>query len=251
MKLIVVGDVHGYYKELQDALYNAQYEDGDRLIFLGDYIDRGPRSREVMDFLVSLRNPDNIYLRGNHEELLLKALAGDMSAYGVLMDNGFISTLRSYGLDTGILSCSDAGRHYVQRAGKHILLDSRELPLFLRSVIPPGHLSFIENTLYSFDTDSLFFSHAGAEPCTPLHEQSGTDFVWGTDGFFLKQRYSYGKTLVFGHFHLMEPFIARGRIGLGADMCVRILVTGYSPMVIVDSDGDYYEVRDELLTAGY
>jgi len=157
MKLIVVGDVHGYYKELQDALYNAQCEDGDRLIFLGDYIDRGPRSREVMDFLVSLRNPDNIYLRGNHEELLLKALAGDVSAYGVLMDNGFISTLRSYGLDTGTLSCSDAGRHYVHCAGKHILLDNRELPLFLRSVIPPGHLSFIENTLYSFDTDNLIF----------------------------------------------------------------------------------------------
>ncbi len=247
MKTLVIGDIHGYYKELQNALHNADYQEGDRLIFLGDYIDRGPRSGEVMEFLLSLKNGDNVFLRGNHEELLTKALGGDTSAYGVLMDNGFISTLKSYGVDPGTLSYSQAGRHYVLRDGKQVLLDSRELPAFLRGVFPPEHLAFIDNTRYAFETDAFFFSHAGAEPCIPLHEQAGTDFVWGTDGFFLKQKYTYGKTLVFGHFHLMEPLLARGRIGLGADMCVRILIVDYSPMVIVDSDGDYLEVRDEWL----
>jgi len=247
MKNLVIGDIHGCYRELNDALHNADYQEGDRLIFLGDYIDRGPQSREVMEFLTSLKNPANVYLRGNHEELLIKALGGDTSAYGVLMDNGFISTLKSYGVDPRTLSYSTGGRHYIERDGKHVLLDNRELTAFLQSVIPPEHLAFIAATRYSFETDRFFFSHAGAEPCTPLHEQRGTDFVWGTDGFFLKQKYTYGKTLVFGHFHLVEPFFARGRIGLGADMCVRILITDYSPMVIVDSDGDYYEVRDEWL----
>ncbi len=247
MKTLVIGDIHGYYKQLQNALHNADYQDGDRLIFLGDYIDRGPRSGEVMEFLLSLKNGDNVFLRGNHEEYLIRALAGDVHAYGVLMENGFISTLKDYGVDIKTLSYSTAGRHYIERDGKHTLLDSRELPAFLKDVFPAEHLTFIAATRYSFETDRFFFSHAGAEPCIPLHEQAGTDFVWGTDGFFLKQKYTYGKTLVFGHFHLPEPFLARGRIGLGADMCVRILITDYSPMVVVDSDGDYYEVREEWL----
>ena len=246
MRTLVIGDVHGYFKELMHALENVSYEKGDRVITLGDYIDRGPRSREVMEFLTSL-DKNSIFLRGNHEELLLKALGGDTSAYGVLMDNGFISTLKSYGVDPRTLSYSTGGRHYVERNGRHVHLNSQELPLFLKSAIPPEHLAFISATQYSFETDAFFFSHAGAEPCTPLHEQRGTDFVWGTDGFFLKQTYTYGKTLIFGHFHLMEPFLARGRIGLGADMCVRVLITDYSPMAIVDSDGDYFEVRDEWL----
>lgn len=97
MKTLVISDIHGYYRELNDALHNADYREGDRLIFLGDYIDRGPRSRE--------------------------------------------------------------------------------LPAFLRSVIPPEHPAFIGNTHYSFETDAF----------SSLHEQRGTDFVWGTDGFFLKQ----------------------------------------------------------------
>ena len=247
MKTLVIGDIHGYSRELNDALHNADYQEGDRLIFLGDYIDRGPRSREVMEFVASLENPANVYLRGNHEELLIKTLGGDTHAYGILMDNGFLSTLKSYGVDPRTLSYSTGGRHYIERDGKHILLDNRELPLFLRSVIPAEHLALIDSTEHGFETDSFFYSHAGAEPCRPLYEQRGTDFVWGMDGFFLKQKYTYGKTLVFGHFHLMEPFLARGRIGLGADMCVRILITDYSPMVIVDSDGDYYEVRKEWL----
>jgi serine/threonine protein phosphatase 1 len=247
MKTLVISDIHGYHNQLEDTLANADYQESDRLIFLGDYTDRGPQSRQVMEFLLSLKNPANIFLRGNHEEYLIRALAGNVHAYGILMDNGFISTLKSYGVDPRTLSYSTGGRHYVERNGKHVLLDSRELPAFLRSVIPPDHLSFIAATQYKLETDAFFFSHAGAEPCIPLHEQAGTDFVWGMDWLFLKQQYTYGKTLIFGHYHLIEPFVARGRIGLGADMCVRILIMDSSPMVIVDSDGDYYEVRDEWL----
>ena len=249
MKLIVVGDVHGYYKELQDALCNAQYAQDDKLIFLGDYIDRGPQSREVMEYLVALKG-DNVFLRGNHEELLLKALAGDVSAYGVLMDNGFISTLKSYGVDPATLSYNQT-RHYIKRNGEQVLLTGMELTRFLKSVFPKEHLDFIETTRYYFQTDSTFFSHAGAEPCRPIHEQSGTDFTTGSDKFFLKQTYNYGKTMVFGHFHMMDPLVGKDKICLGAEMCVRILLPDYDPPVIVDSDGDYYEVRDELLTAGY
>lgn len=247
MKTLVIGDVHGYHKQLQDALANADYQDGDRLIFLGDYIDRGPRSREVMEFLLSLKSRDNIFLRGNHEEYLIRAFAGDIHAYGILMDNGFISTLRSYGVDPGTLSYSQSGRHYVLRDGKQVLLDSRELPAFLRGVFPPEHLAFIAATRYSFETDPMFFSHAGAEPSIPLHEQRGTDFVWGMDSSFLQCRFNYAKTLVFGHFHLPVPLISRGKICLGMDEGVRILITDYSPMVIVDSDSGYWEVRNEWL----
>ena len=247
MKTLVIGDIHGYYRELKDALANADYQHGDRLIFLGDYIDRGPQSREVMEFLLSLKNCDNIFLRGNHEEYLIRALGGDTHAYGILMDNGFASTLKSYGADPQTLSYSQSGRHYVEREGKHVLLDNRELPLFLRSVIPAEHLVFIENTRYYFETDPMFFSHAGAEPSIPLHEQRGTDFVWGMDSSFLQCRFNYAKTLVFGHFHLPVPLISRGKICLGMDEGVRILIMDYSPMVIVDSDSGYWEVRDEWL----
>jgi len=248
MKTLVIGDIHGYYRELTDALANASYEEGDQLIFLGDYIDGGPQGRQVIEYLESLKNKKNVFLRGNHEELFLRAVQGDTSAYDVLMYNGFTSTLKSYGVDPQRLSYSH-GRHYINRNGDQIHLNGVELMRFLKGVFPAEHLRFIERTGYYFQTDSTFFSHAGAEPCRPLHEQSGTDFTTGSDRFFLKQRYNYGKTLVFGHFHLMDPLVGKRKICLGMEHGVRILLLNHDVTAIVDSDGEYREVSDEWFTA--
>lgn len=75
MKTLVISDIHGYHNQLEDALANADYQENDRLIFLGDYTDRGSQSRQVMELLLSLKNPANVFLRGNHEEYLIRALA--------------------------------------------------------------------------------------------------------------------------------------------------------------------------------
>ncbi|MCK9229025.1 MAG: serine/threonine protein phosphatase [Syntrophorhabdaceae bacterium] len=246
MKTLIIGDIHGNFEALMKALENADYKDGDRLIVLGDYIDRGPQPREVLEFLLSLKNGSNIYLRGNHEELLIRALHGDTHAYDVLINNGFADTLVDYGVDMNSLVYKQ-NRHYIKRDGSLIPLISTELALFLKKVFPKEHLEFIDGTKYMFETDAFFYSHAGALPYKQLIEQSGTDYLWGMDDEFLKSRYNYGKTLVFGHYHMVKPLISRRKICIGMDSGVRILITDYSPMVLVDSEGGYEEVKEEWL----
>ena len=246
MKTLVIGDIHGNFEALNKALEKADYRDGDRLIVLGDYIDRGPQSREVLEFLLSLKNESNVYLRGNHEELLVRALHGDTHAYDVLIDNGFADTLVSYGVDMRSLVYNQ-GRHFIKRDGSLIPLTSTELVLFLKKVFPKDHLEFIDRTKYMFETDAIFYSHAGALPYKQLVEQSGTDYLWGMDDAFLKSGYNYGKTLVFGHYHMAKPFISRRKVCIGMDKGVRVLILDGERMIIVDSDGGYMEVGEEWL----
>jgi serine/threonine protein phosphatase 1 len=88
MRNLLIGDIHGMYDELSRVLKIAQYSYSDRLICLGDYINRGKRSREVMEFLVATKkkNPANVYLQGNHEKVLLSALSGEYYSLASWLD---------------------------------------------------------------------------------------------------------------------------------------------------------------------
>ena len=182
-RYFVVGDIHGCYQKLRRLLERLDWAPGgdDLLIFLGDYIDRGPQSYEVVDTLVDLagRAPNVVTLMGNHEDMFLQFISGQISP--PLHDNGFSATIRNY------------------------TLPDRNLSL--------EHLRFLHGLLPCFETDQYIFVHAGLRPDLPLASQNLLDMLWIRDEF-LKSDYDFGRLVVFGHTPFKQPFMAPGRLGL-------------------------------------
>jgi len=182
-RFFVVGDIHGSYEKLKAILANLDWspQSGDQLIFLGDYIDRGPQSYEVVDTVAELadRHPEVIALKGNHESMFLDFITGQCDPQ--LFANGLAATIRDYCRPENELSAA--------------------------------HLHFYRNLPLSHETEDYIFVHAGLVPGIPLARQSPHDLLWVRDEFLLSD-YDFGKTIVFGHTPFKEPFIAPGRIGL-------------------------------------
>ena len=103
MRLIAIGDIHGHHEKLVDLLRQVRPQADDRIIFLGDYIDRGPASKTVIEFLIVFgqKFARTIYLRGNHEEMLLECLITVKAIpHRRWRLDGGSATLDSYGVDS-------------------------------------------------------------------------------------------------------------------------------------------------------
>lgn len=171
-KTYAVGDVHGCFEQLQRLLELCEKDaasDKASFIFLGDYIDRGPDSRGVIDFLIGLQkwSPDTIVcLRGNHEDLLLAALEGADAELHWLA-NGADATLHSYRA-----SCA--------------------------AELPTTHIEWIRSLPLSHDDGQRFFVHAGVHPDRALNHQRSRDLLWIREPF-LSSCKDFGRFIVHGH----------------------------------------------------
>lgn len=171
--IYAVGDIHGCYDQLRDLLAKisddaAQRAEGRRvgLIFCGDYIDRGPASREVVDAMWWLKRhgPFDLHcLKGNHEQVLLDYL-DDPAAAADWMRFGGAETLRSYGVEPPERDANPA-EHCRARDD---LLEN----------MPSAHLKFFENLELMVGIGEYAFVHAGVRPGVPLEEQASRDLLW-------------------------------------------------------------------------
>lgn len=165
----LIGDIHGYYNKLSALFRKIQKHitGNDIIIFLGDYIDRGRQSFEVIDFLIDLQKSYNtIYLSGNHESMFINYLQGnDIS---IFMYNGGQATIDSY----------------IQIMGS------------LR--LPEDHKTFYNNLKLFYETDDFIALHAGLRPGISVELQSSYDMIWIREEFYLQQ-YRWPKLVVFGH----------------------------------------------------
>ena len=181
-KLYAVGDIHGSLTHLTRLVERVPFESEDRIVFMGDYIDRGPDSRGTVQFLLQFRKqfPRSVFLRGNHEEMFEDYLhrSGQFPS-GTFLLNGGAETLDSYGLDP---------------QGKAQVED-----------FPADHLEFLFGTDLMHREDQLLLVHAGIRPSVPLEDQSREDLLWIREEFFLHE-HSLGLTVVFGHTPLREIF---------------------------------------------
>jgi serine/threonine protein phosphatase 1 len=205
LRIYAVGDVHGRADLLGKILENIAEDVEQRPaqevveVFLGDYVDRGPASRDVIEILMNTPPVGGVRhcLRGNHEEILLDFLAEP----GVLMDwrrLGGFETLLSYGV---------APRMSLQ------LDDATQLRDEFIAALPPAHLSFLRSTQLSFSAGGYFFVHAGIRPGTALEAQNPEDLLWIREPFLFSQR-DHGKIIVHGHTPSEEPEVLANRINV-------------------------------------
>jgi serine/threonine protein phosphatase 1 len=176
-RIIAIGDIHGCSKALATVVEAIQPTLQDTLVFLGDYIDRGPDSKGVLDQIIALSQRCTVVpLLGNHEEMLLAVLQGGPSEIKFWLTFGGAAALASYGWQGGP--------------------DLR--PEDLRRLIPGEHVEFLKRCRDYFETARHLFVHAYFDPDRPLHEQHWGGLRWASLPPIPKPHCS-GKVAIVGH----------------------------------------------------
>lgn len=179
-RIFAVGDIHGCRKELSilldHLLSHEKFCSDDTLIFIGDYVDRGADARGVVELLLSLKKefPHVVFLRGNHEDMLLNFLGFEGNMGEVYLHNGGRETLNSYGIKP------DA------------TLDQ------IITSLPKEHLSFFLDLESYVGIGDFVFAHAGLDPSRDLSAQMDSDLFWIRDDF-INHTHDFERTIVFGH----------------------------------------------------
>lgn len=184
-----IGDVHGCVDKLAELVRRCSHDAAGRpmrYVFLGDYVDRGPNSRGVVQFLLDLQrsHPDrDVLLKGNHEDMMVAAADSEFFEDRWL-DNGGIQTLESYGLTSA-------------------------------AEIPNDHVNWLRRLPLYFDDGKRFFVHAGVNPDRPLDQQDEFDLLWIRKPFLTSDR-DYGRLVVHGHTPLTsgQPDLRANRLNL-------------------------------------
>lgn len=223
--IYAVGDVHGCLAQLQalERLIAADATPGPNLIvMLGDYVDRGPASPEVLDHLAAPPPTgfERICLCGNHEAMMLEHVA-DPHVPSRWLDNGGLDTLAGYGID--------AGRYQAASHG--------EREDMLASHIPAEHLDFLQALPILVSSGPFVFVHAGIDPALPLPEQADETLLWMRHNRKTPEP-TLDRIVVHGHTPAAAPVVLPGRIcvdtgcfATGVLTAVR-LIAGDAPMVL-------------------
>lgn len=179
-RYIAITDIHGEVEKLNNLLSKIKTKPDDVFVFMGDYIDRGARSKEVVDRVIAQSNTHKcIYLIGSHEYAMLHS--GEDDYYRFLFENyGGPATARSYGGFDNILKI---------------------------------HGDFYKNLKFYYLTDKYLFVHAGINPAYPLEKQNEVDLVY-IRGKFIYSKHKLPQKIIFGHTEFDKPYIDEGKIGI-------------------------------------
>jgi serine/threonine protein phosphatase 1 len=185
-----IGDIHGCLEALEDLLSRIGPGRDDLLIFLGDYIDRGFKPREVVDRLIVLAAEiPCIFLRGNHEQMFFDFLeyGGDKAMF---FANGGMRTVQSYlGYDPFV------SHSQVVRA------------------MPEPHKKFYSEMRWFHEDEKYVYVHAGLRPNVPLKQQDRKDLIWIRDEFIFSPT-GIEKKVIFGHTPFARPLVKNDKIGI-------------------------------------
>lgn len=202
-----VGDVHGR-ADLLEKMHAAILKDAldvpaERkvVVYLGDYVDRGPASKKVVDLLLDKPLPgfERVHLMGNHEAFLIEFL-NDLEAGPGWFFNGGIATLASYGIK--VSKHDELSYEVLQRIQEEF-----------RRKMPEAHREFYRALEFSRVEGDFFFVHAGIRPGVALDNQTDEDMLWIREEF-LGSDEDFGKVIVHGHTITWEPEVKSNRIGI-------------------------------------
>lgn len=230
MKYIVLSDIHGMSENLRDLLKELKKIKNSQFIFLGDYIDRGPNSANVIDQLVELKEErnDSIFLMGNHEELMFnlyfpellhittlsKKICNDIDYMNELWiyDNGGIKTCESY--------------NFVFENGMYV------------ADFPKKHIDFFKSLKILYSVPNFIFVHAGMDRKKPLSENDAEDFLWIRPPFGLE--YEMKRMIVHGHTPVKEVAFDNFENRINIDTgCV---YGGKLSALVIDTENNSFEI---------
>lgn len=217
MRIFAIGDVHGCLDSLKEMYGWIQetIEPGDEIVFLGDYIDRGPDSKRVVDFLIDKRQTSTnriVCLLGNHEEMMLDALAHpnpqEFNGWALMMGRQTMDSYRNAGF----------------------------------SNIPADHLEFYKSLTLYYTKGKYVFVHAGIDPNLPLDVQTKNTMIWTRryDGY--NGDYNGGYTVIRGHTPKERIVVTRNQINIDTGA----VFGGVLTCVILDTENDsqqFYQVK--------
>ena len=202
-KIFVIGDIHGCADQLRRLLERLPFDAGrDTLVFLGDYLDRGPDVKGVLDQLCRLR-AEGVHLQalmGNHEYLLLE--------YHRSQDAALLPYMRRLGMEKTLESYGGASL----------------AELGALAYMPAEHRDFLASLLPYWETDEYIFVHAGLRFGHPLSEQDLSDLCEVREPFLSDER-DYGKRIIFGHTPFVTPLVTAGKIGIDTGAAYGNLLT--------------------------
>ncbi len=205
-RVYAIGDIHGRADLLADLqeqiLTDARTAGAPRkvLVYLGDYVDRGPESAAVIESLATkpLDGFETVHLKGNHEDFLIAFMETGALGRSWLM-NGGTATLKSYGIGTMSLMFGESGFDKVRAK--------------LSKALPDHHRRFLDALSLTHREGDYLFVHAGIRPDVALDDQKDEDLMW-IRYEFLRSNEDFGKMIVHGHTPTIAPEVKRNRIGI-------------------------------------
>jgi len=213
MRTLAIGDIHGCFRSLKALETFVPIQQDDLVVALGDYVDRGPNSCAVIDWLLHRQATGGLVaLRGNHEAMMLKARMGGHSL-AIWLGYGGKQTLASYS------PLGDKGE----------LMD-----------VPKLHWAFIEETRLWYETPTHFFVHANVYPNVPLTEQPESMLLW--EFFEDPEPHESGKIMVCGHTAQKSGL----PLNLGHAVCIDTFACGDGWLTCLDVESRRYWQADEL-----
>ena len=226
--IYAIGDIHGQKDMLDQALSLIAADGGDdaEIVFLGDYTDRGPDSRAVIETLIAGRNMNRNwhFIKGNHDRLFTRFVREGREhdprvTSGISWLNrrlGGSTTLASYGLE-GRMHFTEQRRDGLETLGRYedeqSPISKDDLQQRALAAVPASHISFLDDLPLWHQTKELLFVHAGLRPGTPLELQDPEDLIWIREGF-LESDHDFGKLVVHGHTALDHPQHFGNRVDL-------------------------------------
>lgn len=196
----IIGDIHGHFNKLKNLFdeLRSYINPDDLVIFLGDYIDRGPASYEVIEFLVALSGVyRTVFLTGNHEDMFIRYLKKADYA-GNFIRNGGDYTIKSYLKNLKAMS------------------------------LPESHINFFNNLKLYYEGSDFIAVHAGLNPdINDISHQTRDDLIWIRGEFYLADK-KWPKTVIFGHtptpyiINSESVFIDEDRNIIGIDTCAML-----------------------------
>ncbi|GGE56937.1 metallophosphoesterase family protein [Priestia taiwanensis] len=184
-RILVISDIHGEFDKFEQLLEKVQYKpEEDQLLLAGDYVDRGPNSKAVVEKVQALVAEGAIALMGNHEKMMLEAFYDEETYLPRWLRNGASETLRTYGYTV------------IYKEEKGVLKGSVDGE-WKNDLSVQEAIAFMEELLPYYETEDYIFVHAGVHPTTPLAETDLHTLVWIREVFH--QGYTGVKPVIFGH----------------------------------------------------
>jgi len=195
MNIFSIGDIHGCSKQLtslHDKIFNqlSFNKKNDLLIYLGDYIDRGPNAKDVINQILKLQKEKvkSVFLMGNHEQVMIDFLFNKINNLQYWLDLGADQTFKSYDIEVA---------EFIKDGFEEDKLE--KLRNTFLNKISKEHIYFYKNLKITYAFNDYLFVHGGINPGKSLLQQNKMDFLWSRSDQFFDKNFKFEKIVIHGH----------------------------------------------------